>query len=81
MYQCLFLGGHTSADIEAEGVEKHKTDNKLFIFSTIIKRTVSSLINSPIPAACECTILRCNVSKSSTAMRVFANNSKPVFMP
>ncbi len=54
---------------------------RLASFNAIIRRTTGAGIGSPTPAACESTILRCRVSRSSRSMRTLANLPKPVLMP
>jgi hypothetical protein len=54
---------------------------KLAIFRAIIKRVMATGVASPTPAACDSTMLRCRVSRSSAGMRTLANFPKPVLMP
>ena len=50
-------------------------------FNAIISRTVSGRIGSPTPAACDSTMLRWSVARSSEAMRTLASLPKPVLIP
>ncbi|KAG0774455.1 hypothetical protein G6F57_016281 [Rhizopus arrhizus] len=54
---------------------------RLTSFSAIIKRTTLAGIGSPTPAACESTMFRCRVARSSRSMRTLASLPKPVLMP
>jgi hypothetical protein len=44
-------------------------------------RTTSSGIASPVPAACDRTIERCNSSAASRSIRTFASAPNPVVIP
>ena len=54
---------------------------RLASFSAIISRTVAGRIGSPTPAACDSTMLRWSVARSSDAMCTLASLPKPVLMP
>ncbi|MNY44226.1 hypothetical protein D3C86_1792340 [compost metagenome] len=54
---------------------------RLLTLSTMTRRTSSSLIGWPTPAAWDSTSERCRFSRSSLAMRVEASRPKPVLMP
>ena len=54
---------------------------RLASFSAIISRTIRAGIGAPTPAACDSTMLRWSVARSSGAMRTLASLPKPVLMP
>ncbi|MNT04139.1 hypothetical protein D3C72_1387050 [compost metagenome] len=54
---------------------------RLTSFNAIISRTTFAGIGSPTPAACESTMFRCRVARSSRSMRTLASLPKPVLMP
>ena len=54
---------------------------RLASLRAIISRTIGAGIGSPTPAACDSTMLRCNVSRSPAAIRTLASLPKPVLMP
>ena len=54
---------------------------RLASFRAIISRTTGTGMGSPVPAACESTMLRWRVSSWSVPIRTLASFPKPVLMP